>query len=414
VPVTVFVGCGFAAKYPEGGGNYSVPLQWMLGLRRLGLDAIWLELLPATTNQSEDESRIRIFQGRLREHGLKDAYCLLYQKPADDLHDLGRMRCVGLSEQELRDRLAGPNTLLNLSYSIHPPLLLQFEKRIFCDLDPSEIFYWMTKMEMGQSGHHEFWTIGLNVGAADCKLPAPVAISLGEARGAANQTLASPIRLRRAPAGQTGPQLQWRTFYPLVDTELIRPRPAPAVPKFTTIGQWYWGGGVEVDGEFPDLSKKFAFEQYLDLPRRIPSAQFELAMNLNRDDPEIGRLRSRGWRIVSPHRVARTPAAYREYIGRSMGEFTAIKGVDVTWRTGWLSDRAATFLAMGRPVVTEDTGAGKYLPTESGFRFVHDLETAELAAKEVAADWPRLSSEARACAVEIFDSEKNLRKILSL
>ncbi|MFL6518870.1 MAG: hypothetical protein ACJ8NS_01465 [Chthoniobacterales bacterium] len=380
--MSVFVGCGFAAKYPEGGGNYSVPLQWMLGLRRLGLDAIWLELLPATTDQREDESRIRIFERRLREHGLKDAYCLLYQDPAKDLHDLGRMRCVGLSQQELLDRLAGPNTLLNLSYSIHPPLLLQFEKRIFCDLDPSEIFYWMTKMEMGQSHHHEFWTIGLNVGAADCRLPP------------------SPLK--------------WRTFYPLVDTELIRHRPAPSVLKFTTIGQWYWGGGVEVDGEFPDLSKKFAFEQYLDLPRRIPSAQFELAMNLNSDDPEIRRLRSRGWRIVSPHRVARTPAAYRDYIARATGEFTAIKGVDVAWRTGWLSDRAATFLAMGRPVVTEETGAGKFLPTESGFHFVRDLETAEAAAKEVAGNWPRLSPQARACAVEIFDSAKNLRKILSL
>ena len=381
--VTVFLGCGFAAKYPEGGGNYSVPLQWMLGLRRLGLDAIWLELLPATADPREDESRIRIFQRRLHEHGLKNAYCLLYQNPADDLHDLARMRCVGLSQQELQDRLAGPNTLLNLSYSVHPPLLLQFEKKIFCDLDPSEIFYWMTKMEMGQSYHDEFWTIGLNVGAADCRLPSSV--------------------------------LNWRTFYPLVDTELLRPQPLARGPfKFTTIGQWYWGGGVEVDGEFPDLSKKFAFEQYLDLPRRIPSARFELAMNLNRDDPEIERLRKRGWRVVSPHRVARTPAAYRGYIGGASAEFTAIKGVDVAWRTGWLSDRAAAFLAMGRPVVTEDTGAEKYLPPESGFRFIHDLETAGAAAKSVVADWPRLSRQARASAVDIFDSAKNLRKILSL
>jgi hypothetical protein len=318
----------------------------------------------------------------LREHGLKDAYCLLSQNPADDLHDLARMRCVGLSQQELLDRLAGPNTLLNLSYSVHPPLLLQFERRIFCDLDPSEIFYWMTKMEMGQSHHHEFWTIGLNVGEADCRLPP------------------SPLK--------------WRTFYPLIDTELIRPRPAPTVPKFTTIGQWYWGGGVEVEGEFPDLSKKFAFERYLDLPRRVPSSRFELAMNLNRNDPEIRRLRSRGWRIVSPHRIARTPAGYRDYIAGASAEFTAIKGVDVAWRTGWLSDRAAAFLATGRPVVTEDTGAGKYLPPESGFRFVSDLETAEAAVKDVLADWPRLSRQARACAVEIFDSKKNLGKILGL
>ena len=68
-------------------------------------------------------------------------------------------------------RLSGPNVLLNLAYSIHPPLLLKFERRIFCDLDPSEIFYWMTKMEVGQSYHHEFWTIGLNVHGDDCRLP---------------------------------------------------------------------------------------------------------------------------------------------------------------------------------------------------------------------------------------------------
>jgi hypothetical protein len=381
--VTVFVGCGFAAKYPEGGGNYSVPLQWMLGLRRLGLDAIWLELLPATPGTREDESRIRIFQRRLHEHGLKGSYCLLYQTPANDAHDLETMRCVGLSRQELLDRLAGPNTLLNLSYSLHPPFLLQFERRIFCDLDPSEIFYWMTKMEMGQSHHHEFWTIGLNAGAADCRLPSS--------------------------------SLTWRTFFPLVDTELVRPQPPRRPPmKFTTIGQWYWGGGVEVEGQFPDLSKKFAFEPYLDLPRRIPSATFELAMNLNRDDPEIPRLRGRGWRVVSPHRVARTPASYRRYLANAAGEFTAIKGVDVVWRTGWLSDRAAAFLALGRPVITEDTGAGKYLPTESGFRFVHDLASAETAVNEVITDWPRFSRRARDCAVELFDSAKNVRKILSL
>jgi hypothetical protein len=313
---------------------------------------------------------------------LQDAFCLLHQTPAGDIHDLAQMQCIGLSWRKLLDRLAGPNILLNLSYSLHPPFLSQFERKILCDLDPSEIFYWMTKLEMGQSHHDEFWTIGLNVAGKSCRLPAPA--------------------------------VDWRTFYPLVDTELIQARPAPPVPKFTTIGQWYWGGGVEVEGEFPDLSKKFAFEKYLDLPQRLPGVQFELAMNLNRDDPEITRLRERGWSVASPHRVAKTPAAYRRYIAAASAEFTAIKGVDVAWQTGWLSDRAAAFLAMGRPVITEDTGAGNYLPPENGFRFVHDLEGAEAAAREVVADWPRLAEEARACAVEVFDAAKNVGKILSL
>ena len=132
----------------------------MLGLRRLKLDAIWLELLPATNDPRTDQARIANFQQRLREHGLAGRYCLLYQKPANDVHDFASMDCIGISKRDLLERLGGPNVLLNLSYSLHPPLLLQFERRIFCDLDPSEIFYWMTKMELGQSHHHEFWTIG--------------------------------------------------------------------------------------------------------------------------------------------------------------------------------------------------------------------------------------------------------------
>jgi hypothetical protein len=380
--VTIFLGCGFAAKYREGGGNFSVPLQWMLGLKRLRLDAVWLEILPATADRRGDRAKIENFQRRLREHGLAGRYCLLYQDPATDSHDLASMRCIGMSKRKLRDRLGGPNALLNLSYSIHPPLLFEFERRIFCDLDPGEIFYWMTQLEMGQSTHHEFWTIGLNVHGRDCRLPAS--------------------------------SLKWKTFYPLADTQLLRPKPRPATPKFTTIGQWYWDGAIEVEGEFPDLSKKAAFEQYLDLPRRVPEVRFELAMNIGADDPERKRLRERGWNIVDPHRVAPSPRAYRRYLASALGEFTATKGVDVRWRTGWLSDRAAAFLALGRPVITEDTGAGKYVPRESGFHFVAGVGEAAAAIKEVSGDWRRWSRQARASALDLFDSVKNLRKILDI
>jgi hypothetical protein len=400
--VTVFLGCGFAAKYLEGGGNFSVPLQWMLGLRRLKLDAIWLELLPASKNPRAERAKIDNFQRQLRAHGLAGRYCLLYQKPPTDAHNLDQMRCIGLSKRELLKRLAGPNTLLNLSYSIHPPLLLQFERRIFCDLDPSEIFYWMTQMEMGQSHHHEFWTIGLNVHGRDCRLPKTVGAAV-PAASFASQATRLPLQ-----------KIDWKTFYPLVDTKLMRPPRRPRSAKFTTIGQWYWSGAVEVAGEFPDLSKKFAFEKYLDLPKRVRQAEFELAMNISSDDPEKVRLEERGWHIVDPHRTARTPGKYRRYLAGALAEFTAIKGVDVAWRTGWLSDRAAAFLALGRPVITEDTGAAKYLPSENGFLFVNGLEEAAVAAKKILSDWPRLSKQARACAVEVFDSKMNLRKILDV
>ena len=424
----MFVGCGFAAKYREGGGNFSVPLQWMLGLRRLKLDAIWLEVLPSCGNQRSDRANIRNFVRQLRQHGMAERYCLLYQAKPEDEHDFTRFDCMGLSRRDLADRLAGPNTLLNLSYSIHPPFLLQFERRIFCDLDPSEIFYWMTKMELGQSTHHEFWTIGLNVHRSGCGLPDTVAADmstagakleknseprlgkLSRARGLPRQAERQTTRLPL----QKKQKIRWKTFYPLVDTSWFAMRPRPQLPRITTIGQWYWGGAVEVAGEFPDLSKKHAFARYLELPRRVPSARFELAMNINEDDPEHQRLRALGWTLVDPHRVARTPGLYRNYLGRTLAEFTAIKGVDVAWKTGWLSDRAAAFLALGRPVITEDTGAKRYLPEASGFRFVGDLAGATDAVKEVLSDWPKLSREARACATDVFEASKNARKILGM
>jgi hypothetical protein len=339
--------------------------------------------MPSEANVRDDERKIANFQRQLRAHGLSGRYCLLYHEKPDSVHDLDALRCVGMSKPELLERLAGPNVLLNLSYSIHPPLLMQFERRIFCDLDPSEIMFWMTKMELGQSLHHEFWTIGLNVNAPDCRLPKLLDVN-------------------------------WRTFFPLVDTKLYKPKPRPRVPKFTTIGQWYWSGAVEVDGDYPDLSKKFAFEKYMDLPKRVPEARFELAMHMNPDDPERKRVRERGWRLAEPHELARTPAKYRKYLASAVGEFTAIKGVDVSWRTGWLSDRAGAFLATGRPVITEDSGAAKYLPRDSGFHFVADLEQSVAAAEDILANWPRRSREARACAVEMFDSAKNLKKILGI
>ena len=50
--------------------------------------------------------------------------------------------------------------------------------------------------------------------------------------------------------------------------------------------------------------------------------------------------------------------AYRRYIAGSRGEFTVAKDQNVRLRSGWFSDRSATYLAAGRPVVTQDTAFG--------------------------------------------------------
>jgi len=378
---TVFVGCGFAAKYLLGGGNFSVPLQWMLGLRRMGVDAVWLEIFPITDNPQDDAKHIRVFQERLEQHGLADRYCLLYHLCDGEEQELSNMEAYGISIEELEKRLAGPNILLNLSYSVHPPLIHLFERRVFCDLDPGEISYWMPRLEMGQSYHDTLWTIGLNLDAPDC-------------------TAAKAVMPRH-------------TFYPIVDTELFQPMPRPARPRFTTVTQWYWGKYMDINGQYPDLSKQAAFQQYMGLPSLVPEAEMELAVNLNPDDPERERIRSFGWGLVHPHEVACGPAEYRNYIAGSLAEFTPVKQADAIWRTGWFSDRAAAYLASGRPEITEDTAASRYLPEDSGVLIVSSIEEAADAVRRVMKDWDYLSARARETAVEYFDSVKNLERILA-
>lgn len=376
---SIFLGSGFAAKYPEGGGNFAVPLQWARGLKRLGTDYFWMELMPSSGNPELDKRCIEIFQERMRTHGLN--YVLLYQRTASESQDLSGFDFHGMTEREFRERLAGPTTLLNISYSIRPPLVQLFERRIYINIDPTEICYWMDKLELGQSFHTEFWTIGLNINSPDCRLPKP-------------------------PQG-----VEWKTFHPIVDTELLQPAPRPVRNRFTTVGQWYWEGRLEIDGAYRDFSKRAQFEPYLDMPAKIPEAEWELAMHMPREDADAGRLRSHGWNHVFPADVVASPEHYFDYLRGSLAEFTPVKVDDLT-RTGWISDRAASFLALGRPVITESTAAEKFLPEESGFLWMHDQASAVECSRRVLRDWESLSRAARECAVEYFDSVKNLRLIL--
>lgn len=378
----VFVGCGFAAKYPEGGGNFSVPLQYVTGLKRMKhYRGIWLEVLQGSGDPVKDAHCVRTFQRRMAAYDLE--YCLLLRPvqkgKGGEEHHLDQVQSYGMSLTTLRE-LAPEGVLLNLSYSVKPPLTNLFGRRLLCSLDPTEVLFWMDQIEMGQSCHDEFWSIGLCMDSINPRLPKPI--------------------------------VSWRSYFPLVDTELLKPQPKPkGRPRFTTIGQWYWDGMIMIGGEYHDYSKQAAFAPYLDLPQRVPEAVFELAMNLNSDDPERARLRSLGWRVVTPHRLTRTPAAYYRYLAGATAEFTAVK-LEAQMGSGWLSDRAAAFLALGRPVVTEPTGAERFLPSDSGMLFVTDRETAAEASLRVLGDWDSLSKAARETAVECFDSVKNLTLLL--
>ena len=104
---------------------------------------------------------------------------------------------------------------------------------------------------------------------------------------------------------------------------------------------------------------------------------------------------------------------YRDYIAGSRGEFTVAKDQNVRLRSGWFSDRSATYLAAGRPVVTQDTGFGCALPTGAGLFAVNDIDEAAAAIEAIVADEPRQRRAARAIAAEHFDAGRVLGALLS-
>jgi GT2 family glycosyltransferase len=104
--------------------------------------------------------------------------------------------------------------------------------------------------------------------------------------------------------------------------------------------------------------------------------------------------------------------AYRDYIRGSRAEFTVAKDQNVRLRTGWFSDRGATYLAAGRPVVTQDTGFGAVLPTGEGLFPFTTIDEAAAAIETIEVDYPRARQAAFDTARQYFDSDVVLGSLL--
>jgi glycosyltransferase involved in cell wall biosynthesis len=124
-------------------------------------------------------------------------------------------------------------------------------------------------------------------------------------------------------------------------------------------------------------------------------------------------LQSHGWKVVHAMRLSKEPLPYREYIQRSRGEFTVAKDQNVRLRSGWFSDRSACYLAAGRPVITQDTGFGKFLPTGRGLFSFRTVDEIVAALDAITADYAAHSRAAREIAEEYFKAETVLARLLA-
>jgi glycosyltransferase involved in cell wall biosynthesis len=167
---------------------------------------------------------------------------------------------------------------------------------------------------------------------------------------------------------------------------------------------------MNLDGEVYHWSKHHEFLKFLDLPQRTRQA-FELALS-SYEQADCEMLEARGWRVRRALDFSTDPEAYRQYIADSRGEWTVAKDQNVRLRSGWFSDRAATYLAAGRPVVTQETGFGNLLPTGCGLFGFSTTEEAAAAIEEINSDYARHSRRASEIAREEFEADKVLAKLI--
>jgi hypothetical protein len=125
------------------------------------------------------------------------------------------------------------------------------------------------------------------------------------------------------------------------------------------------------------------------------------------------RIRAAGWELVDPAPISRDIDAYRDFIYGARGEFTVAKDIYVRPRSGWFSDRSVCYLAAGKPVVTQDTAFGKFVPTGEGLFAYATMEEAVDALARIDADYARHGAAARRIAAEHFGAAPVLGRLLA-
>jgi GT2 family glycosyltransferase len=375
---------GMMSKMPVAGVVWQ-NLHYLLGFERLGCDAYYVETHARTpsmlmSDKGDDSSALaaEYIAAIMRRFGLADRWAFRA------LHDDGS--CFGMSELELERLYGSADLLLNLHGGTQPlPELAAGGRLVYLETDPVqlqlELHHGVPETLEFLEPHSAFFTFAENWGGADCGLPAQGRFTFVPTR--------QPVVL-----------------------DLWPDRGAHPADLYTTIGNWRqeWRD-VTFAGERYTWSKHHEFLRHLELPARSGAA-FELALSsCEESDREL--LRAHGWRVRDGLEVSRGIDAYRDYVGASRGEFTVAKDQNVRLRTGWFSDRSATYLASGRPVVTQDTGFGAALPTGAGLLAFDSPGGAVEAIERVDADYSIHSFAARDLAREYFDHAVVLGALLA-
>jgi hypothetical protein len=372
---------GSLAQKPMQGGHSWVFLQYLLGFRRLGWDVLFLDRLEpemcvddAGNACSLDHSlNLRYFLEVMASFGLEGAFALLCNRGA---------RCIGLSRQQVLERVAGSAFILNvMGFLDDQEILGRVPRRVFLDIDPGFAQMWY---DLGLAdlfcGHDDFVTIGENIGRPGCTIP-----TCGIEWIATRQ----PVVLDRWP-----------------------PRDAASDAPITSIGSWRGPyGPLTYRGRTYGL-RVHEFRAFAPLPR-LSDRSFQLALDIHAAEVnDLALLADNGWSLVDPIAAAGDPLSYQAFIQGSWAEYMVAKNMYVQTNSGWFSDRSICYLASGRPVLAQDTGLGRLYPMGEGLLTFASLDEARAGVEALSRDYAGHARAARALACAYFDSDKVLGELL--
>lgn len=375
---------GALANKPFNGGEAWVRLSWLRGLKDLGFNVYFLEQIAPETCVDMEGKRCgfayygnnrKFFWQVVQEFGFENSATLIYNEGE---------RTMGDSLEAVLGICESAEALINISGHLSlKPLMDRIQRKVYIDIDPGFTQFWHHDGNAGArlEGHTDYFTIGENIGRAECPIP----------------TGGIPWRPVRQPVVLDD--------WPVVRSE----NPL----KFTTVANWRGPfGPITFHGRTLGL-KVHEFRKLIRLPSLV-NADFELAMNIDPGDAkDRALLEENRWHIVEPWTVSTWPQHFRQYVQGSGAEFSVAQGVYVDTQSGWLSDRTIRYLASGKPVLIQDTGIKRFLPTGEGLVVFSTIDEAVAGVKSIRDNYDRHCVAARRIAEEHFASAVTLGRLMN-
>ncbi len=382
---------GFLGLLPAGGVTWDYA-QYPVGFAELGHDVFYVEdtrLYPIYQKASSDWndclSCVEHLQAVMEFFGMKERWA--YRDEASG-------KCFGLSEEKVKEITRTADVFVNISCSTFMrDEYRQIPARALIDSDPmfTQIQYLSEQMfTPGNPGlremvdaHNNLFTFGENIGADGCRIP----------------TCA----------------LNWRPTRQPVCLDYWKATPPDKKAALTTLMNWTAAKNLNYDDELWG-QKDVEFRKFIELPKAVPATRLTVAVGqtgeTGNDAFPIDEAEKNGWHVLSPNACAENWIDYQNFIKDSLGEFSIAKETYVKGLTGWFSCRSACYLAAGRPVITQETGWSKFIPTGEGLFAFDNRESAAEAIRQVTGEPEKHSRAARRIAEEYFDSRKVLSAML--